>query len=137
MGLFCVGWICGVKESLVELWKVAPEVIMLWPWVPHMCVYLQKCYHNSVFITQKHQKLVFSFVNSLLRNVRIKWWKQYLKTYLNRLHLHGSHHFWVMSNGNWVMSDGNTKIQTASNIAWSNLMSLVSLFYFINYATIL
>ena len=40
----------------------------------HVCVF-KKWHHNSVFITQKHLKLVFSFYNSLLKNVRIEWWK--------------------------------------------------------------
>ena len=39
---------------------------------PSMCVYLQKCHHNSVSITQKNSKLVFSFANSLLKNQNIE-----------------------------------------------------------------
>ena len=32
-----------------------------------LCVYLQKCHHNSVSITWKHLKYVFSFHNSSLK----------------------------------------------------------------------
>ena len=74
-----------------------------------MCVYLPKCYHNSVSITQKHPKVVFSFANSLLKNQIIEWWKQNLKTQPNRLSLCGTHQFWVMSDENRVMGDENCK----------------------------
>ena len=85
---------------------------------PSMCVYLQKCHHNLVSITQKHPKLVFRFANSLLKNQKIEWGKQNLKTNPNSLSLRGSHHFWVMSDENRVMGDGNTKIQTAPKTQW-------------------
>ena len=39
---------------------------------PSLCVYLQKYHHNSVSITWKHLKCVFSFHNSLLKNQRIE-----------------------------------------------------------------
>ena len=79
---------------------------------PSMCVYLQDCHHNSVSITWKHLKCVFSFHNSSLKNQRIKWWKRNLKTNLNKLSLRGSHHF-------WVMGDGNTKTKQPLNLQFS------------------
>ena len=87
------------EESEVKSWG---------GWIPK-CVYLQDCHHNSVSITWKHLKCVFSFHNSSLKNQRIEWWKQNLKTNPNKLFLHGSHHFWVMGDGNRVIGDGNTK----------------------------
>ena len=87
------------EESEVKSWG---------GWIPK-CVYLQDCHHNSVSITWKHLKCVFSFHNSSLENQRIEWWKQNLKTNPNKLFLHGSHHFWVMGDGNRVIGDGNTK----------------------------
>ena len=80
---------------------------------PLSSIELQKYRHNLVFITQKQLKLVFSFCISLLKNPRIEWWKQNLKTNPNKLHLFGSHHFWMMNDENWVMNDGYIKIQTA------------------------
>ena len=41
-------------------------------WVSQICVYLPKCHHNSVDITQKHLKVVFSFHNSSLKNQKIE-----------------------------------------------------------------
>ena len=38
-----------------------------------MCVYLQKCHYNSVSISWKYLKYVFSFHNSSLKNQRIEW----------------------------------------------------------------
>ena len=35
---------------------------------PSLCVYLQKCHHNSVSIPWKHLKCVFNFHNSSLKN---------------------------------------------------------------------
>ena len=61
-----------------------------------MCVYLQKCHYNSVSIIWEHLKCVFNFHNSSLKNQRIEWWKQNLKTNPNKLSLLESHHFWVM-----------------------------------------
>ena len=60
---------------------------------PYVVMKITKCYRYSVFITQKHLKLISSFHNSLLNLVRIEWWKQNLKTNLSKLSLHGSHHF--------------------------------------------
>ena len=76
---------------------------------PSMCVYLQDCYHNSVSITWKHIKCAFSFNNSSLKNQKIEWWKQNLKTNPNKLSLCGSHYFWVIGDGNRVMGNKNTK----------------------------
>ena len=95
------------KEEKKKEKRKRKDVTSLWPWVPQMYVYLPKCHHNSVSITQKHPKVVFSFANSSLKNQRIKWWKQNLKTQPNRLPLHGTHQF-------WVMGDKNLQIQTAS-----------------------
>ena len=67
---------------------------------PSLCVYLQKCHHNSVFITWKHIKFVFSLYNSSLKNQIIKLWKQKLKTSSNKPFSHGTHIFWVMGDGN-------------------------------------
>ena len=77
-------------------------------------VKLRKCHLISISITQKHLKLVSSFCNSLLKYVRIEWMKQIQKTKPNKLMLHGTHHFWVMSERNCVMSDGNIEIQTTT-----------------------
>ena len=64
----------------------------------------------------KHLKCILSFYNSSLKNQRIKWWKQNLKTMSNRLLNHETHIFWVMCDENRVMSDGNTKTkQSLSN----------------------
>ena len=68
---------------------------------PLMCVYLPKCHHNYVFITWRHLKCVFSFHNSSLKNQRIEWWKQKLKTSPNKPFRHGTHIFWVTGDGNW------------------------------------
>ena len=92
-----IGWSVGVGKCMNWIWQVSAVGPVLWWKLP-------KCYRYSVFITQKHLKLISSFHNSLLNLVRIEWWKQNLKTNLNKLSLHGSHHF-------WVMSDGNTKPQ--------------------------
>ena len=99
-----VKWVC--EEERREN-KIKLRTWLLWPWVPTVCVYLPKGHGNSVSITQKHLKCVFSFHNSSLKNHRIEWWKQNLKTNPNKLSLSGSHHFWVMSNENRVMGDGN------------------------------
>ena len=89
------------------------DVTSLWLWVPQMCVYLPKCHHNSVSMTQKYPKVVFNFVNLSLKNQKIEWWKQNLKTQSNRLPLHGTHQFWDMSDKNKMISDENLQIQTA------------------------
>ena len=72
---------------------------------PSMCVYLQDCHHNFVSITWKHLKCVFSFHNSSLKNQRIEWWKQNLKTNPNKLSLCGPTIFelWVIKIELWVM----------------------------------
>ena len=67
---------------------------------PSLCVYLQKCHHNSVSIPWKHLKCVFNFHNSSLKNQIIEWWKQKLKTSPNKPFSHGTHIFWVMGDGN-------------------------------------
>ena len=67
---------------------------------PSLCVYLQKCHHNSVSITWKHIKFVFNLYNSSLKNQIIKLWKQKLKTSSNKPFSHGTHIFWVMGDGN-------------------------------------
>jgi len=124
--LLCV-WSCGGmkmewlfwawwREPLLMASKVAPGVTCLWPWVPAVCVYLPKCQGNSVSITQKHLKCVFSFLNSSLKNQRIEWWKQKLKTNPNKPNNCESHQFWVMGDGNRVMSDGKQQIQTAPKL---------------------
>ena len=79
-----------------------------------MCVYLPKCHGNSVSITWKHPKCVFSLVKSSLKNQRIEWWKQKLKTNPNILFSHGIHQFWVMGDENGVMGNRKQQIQTAS-----------------------
>ena len=99
------------KEKKREEWSQKLQLVG-----PSMCVYLQDCHHNSVFITWKHLNSVFSFHNSLLKNQRIEWWKQNLKTNPNKLSLCGSHHFWVMGDGNKVMGDGNTKTKQPPNL---------------------
>ena len=40
-----------------------------------MYVYLPKCHENSVYITWKHPKCVFSFATLSLKNQIIEWWK--------------------------------------------------------------
>ena len=57
----------------------------------------------------KHLKCVFSFHNLSLKNQRIKWWKQKLKTMPNRFLSRGTHIFWVIGDGNKVISYGNNK----------------------------
>ena len=47
----------------------------VWSWVPCMCVYLPKYHGNSVLITWKHLKYVFSLHNLSLKNQRIENWK--------------------------------------------------------------
>ena len=115
---------CGTQSSPFVVWNdhVSSTHVWLLVWSQKlrllgllMCVYLQDYHHNLVSITWKHLKLDSSFHNSLLKNQRIKWWKQNLKTQPNRLPLHRSHNFWVMRDENKVMGDGNTKIQTAPN----------------------
>ena len=81
------------KELLLLPSRVAPSVISLWSWVPAMCAYLPKCQENSVFITWKYPKCVFSFTNSLLKNQIIEWWKQKLKTNPNTPFCCGTHQF--------------------------------------------
>ena len=61
------------REPLQVVPKDMPGVTLLWPWVPPMCVYLPKCHGNSVLITWKYLKYVFSFHNSSLKNQRIEW----------------------------------------------------------------
>ena len=96
------------KKKKKRRWRVLERVKGLTVG-PSICVYLQKCHHNFVSITWKNLKCVFNFHNSSLKNKIIKWWKQNLKTNPNKLSLHRSHHFWVMSDGNKVMSNENTK----------------------------
>ena len=86
--------------------KVWPDLTTLWLWVPQICVYLPKCHHNFVSITQIHLNVVFSFHNSSLKSQRIKWWKQKLKTNPNKPNSHGTHQFWVISDENRVMGNG-------------------------------
>ena len=70
-----------------------------------LCVYLLKCHHNSVSIVWKHLKCVFSFHNSSLKNQRIEWWKQNLKTNPNKLFLLDPTIFelWMIETKLWVM----------------------------------
>ena len=75
-------------------------------------IYLQKCYCNSVSITQKYQNFVFIFTNSYLNLVRYEWWKQKMDTHPNKPCMCGTHRFWVMSDENRVMSNWKHKIQT-------------------------
>ena len=84
-------------------------------WVPQICVYLPNFHHNSVSITQKHLKVVFSFHNSSLKNQRIEWWKQKLKTNPNKPNSRGTQQFWDMGDENRVMDDGNTKSKQPPN----------------------
>ena len=71
-------------------------------------------------ITWKYLKCVFSFYNLSLKNQRIEWWKQKLKTHPNKLLKHGTHQFWVMDDGNKVMSDRKLQIQTApKKLMWT------------------
>ena len=118
-------------------------------WVPQICVYLPKCHHNYVSITQKHLKVIFSFHNSSLKNQIIEWWKQKLKTHPNTLFNHGTHQFWVMGDGNRVIGDGNWKSKqplkfqhdrfgsfsynTRVNISKGDTQIIHSIFFFINY----
>ena len=62
---------------------------------------LPYCHYNSISITWKHLKCVFSFHNLSLKNQRIEWWKQKLKTSPNKPFSHGTHIFWVMGDRNW------------------------------------
>ena len=98
-------------------WSAGESKMSEWIWLLSdrgslICVYLSKCHHNSVFITQKHQKVVFSFANSSLKNQRIKWWKRSLKTQSNRLSFHETHQFWVMGDVNsdrwWKLANPNS-----------------------------
>ena len=86
--------------------KVWPDLTTLWLWVPQICVYLPKCRHNFVSITQIHLNVVFNFHNSSLKNQRIEWWKQKLKTNPNKPNSHGAHQFWVISDENRMMGNG-------------------------------
>ena len=81
-------------------------------WVPSGWVKLQKCHITQFSITWKHLKYVFSFYNSSLKNQRIEWCKQKLKTNPNKPFSHGTHQFWAMGNENRVMGDGKQQIQT-------------------------
>ena len=107
-----VEWVCEEERREKVTRKKSKDATSLWPWVPKMCVYLQKCHHSLVFITQKHPKVVFSFANSPLKNQKIEWWKQNLKTQPNKLPFRGTHQFWVMDDENRVMSDGKHYFQT-------------------------
>ena len=49
-----------------------PDLTTYMLWVPQIYVYLPKCHHNSVSITQKHLKVVFSFHNLSLKNQKIE-----------------------------------------------------------------
>ena len=49
-------------------------------WVPSGWVKLQKCHITQFSIAWKHLKCLFSFHNSSIKNQRIEWWKQKLKT---------------------------------------------------------
>ena len=69
------------------------DLITYMLWVPQICVYLSKCHHNSVSITQKHLKVVFSFYNSSLKNQKIELWKQKLKTNPNKPNSRGTTNF--------------------------------------------
>ena len=51
------------KKKIVKL-----DLTTYMQWVPQICAYLPKCHQNSVSITQKHLKVVFSFNNSSLKN---------------------------------------------------------------------
>ena len=113
--LFWAWW----RESLLLPSKVAPSVTSLWLWVPAMCVYLPKCHGNSVSITWKHPKCVFSFANSSLKNQRIEWWKKKLKTNPNTPFCCGTYQFWVMGDENKVMADGKHENQTAPKWLWT------------------
>ena len=90
---------------------------------PTYSIKLPNCHvtHNSSI--WKHLKVVSSFHNSLLTLVRIEWWKQNLKTPLNKLLLYRTHHF-------WVMGDENTKIQTAPSLlvfdGWASHQTLIN-----------
>ena len=86
-----------------------PDLTTYMLWVPQICVYLPNFHHNSVSITQKHLKVVFSFHNSSLKNQIIEWWKQKLKTNPNKPNSHGTQQFGDMGDENRVMDDGNTK----------------------------
>ena len=57
---------------------------------------LPNCHRYSIFITQKHQKLISSFHYSSLNLVRIEWRKQKLRTNPNKCYCRGTHQFWIM-----------------------------------------
>ena len=104
-----VGFLVWRKKPLVGIVKRRVGLDKALTMGPCVWVYLQKCYHYSVFITKKKNlKLVSNFCNSLLKYVRIKWWKQIQKTKPNKPCLRGTHHFWVISEKNRVMSDRNS-----------------------------
>ena len=68
MESFC-GLHFGVKEKAVGgVLKRCTGETLLWLWVPAMSIYLPKCHGNSILITWKHLKCVFSFHNSSLKN---------------------------------------------------------------------
>ena len=78
-----VRWVCE-EERREKVRKrknknKSKDMTSFCPWVLEMCVYLPKCHHNSISITQKHQKVVLSFANLLLKNQRIEWWKKKLE----------------------------------------------------------
>ena len=50
-----------------------------------MFMYLQKCHYNSIYITWKYLKYVFSFHNSLFKNQRIDGNKNWKHTQTNHL----------------------------------------------------
>ena len=79
-----IRWVCEEerREKVKKRKKnknKSKDMTSFWPWVLEMCVYLPKCHHNSISITQKHQKVVLSFANLLLKNQRIEWWKKNLE----------------------------------------------------------
>ena len=47
---------------------------------PTNWVELQNYYHNSIFITQKHQEIVFILTHSLLILLSYEWWELKMKT---------------------------------------------------------
>ena len=76
---------------------------------PISWVKLQKCHHNSIFITQKHH-FFFSFsLTHKLNLVSFGWWKQKMKTHPNKCSMCGTHQFWVMSLEWWVMENTKSK----------------------------
>ena len=103
----------GVIVLVLSLMKrVVAFAIKSWAWCDFSLIVGPS---NVYLFTKMSWKLSFHNLKTL-KNQKIEWWKQKLKTNPNKPFCYGTHQFWVMGNENRVMGDRKHEIQTALSL---------------------